>query len=71
MVQDSDFVRWSSDLHHVLVFTIKKTCVLLSTPCRYILPCVKVNLVFACLSGPIRQSLVLQSKYTCLDIYNE
>ena len=27
-MQDSDFVRWSSAFHHVLVFTIKKRCVL-------------------------------------------
>ena len=27
-MQDSDFVRWSSAFHHVLVFTVKKRCVL-------------------------------------------
>ena len=29
MMQDSGFVRWSSAFHHVLVFIIKKRCVLL------------------------------------------
>ena len=28
MIQDSDFVRWSSAFHHVFVFTVKKRCVL-------------------------------------------
>ena len=28
MVQDSDFVRWSSAFHRVLVFTVKKRRVL-------------------------------------------
>ena len=28
MVQDFEFVRWSSTFHHVFVFTVKKRCVL-------------------------------------------
>ena len=37
MVQDSEFVRWSSAFHHVLVFTIKKRCVVLIDIIEYTL----------------------------------
>ena len=64
--QDSEFVRWSSTFHRVLVFTVTNICVLfigiIGITCRQKLSCVKMY--FPCLSGTIRHSLVLQSKYT-------
>ena len=46
MVQDSEFVRWSSAFHHVFVFTVKKRCVLLIEIIKYNLQiklsCVKI-----------------------------
>ena len=63
MVQDSDFVRQSSAFHNVLLFTVKKRCVLFIDIIEFTLwietACVKIY--FPCMP---RHSLVLQSKYT-------
>ena len=69
-VQDSNFVKRSSAFHHVLVFIVKKRCVLFIDIVEYTvwieIACVKIY--FPCLQRP---SLVLQSvglTILCLDI---
>ena len=69
MVQDSDFVRWSSTFHHVLVFTVKKRCVLFIYSVKLTFLCKNI---FSMIARDYRAQFGLANQnILCLDIYIE
>ena len=65
MVQNSNFVSWSSTFHHVLVFTVKKRCVLFIDFVEYTFK-IENFLYKNIFSMCARNYKVLQSKHTLL-----
>ena len=69
MVQHSEFVRWSSAFHHVLVFAVKKRCALFTDIAEYTfkIETFLCQNIFPCLPGIIRPC---NQNILCLDMLN-